>query len=109
MPLFQSYPMKRLSPAKRNQLIIVLLIAAALIGAVYFMLISPQYTANHKLVSETNTRQSNLDKYKKIISQAEASSNQLASITLQLHNSEADIATGDVYAWIYDTLRRFKT
>jgi Tfp pilus assembly protein PilO len=101
--------MKRLSPAKRNQLIMVLLITAALIGSVYFLLISPQNNENHKLVNQTNDRQSDLDKYRKIISQAEASSNQLASATLQLRNSEADIASGDIYAWIYDTIRRFKT
>ncbi|MGC9941538.1 MAG: hypothetical protein ABSE48_06855 [Verrucomicrobiota bacterium] len=87
----------------------VLLITAALIGSVYFLLISPQNTENHKLVNQTNDRQSDLDKYRKIISQAEASSNQLASATLQLRNSEADIASGDIYAWIYDTIRRFKT
>jgi hypothetical protein len=28
---------------------------------------------------------------------------------LQLRKSEADIASGDIYAWIYDTIRRFKT
>jgi Tfp pilus assembly protein PilO len=100
--------MKRLSPAKRNQLIIVLLITAALIGAVYFLLISPQNDENHKLIKQAEDRQADLDKYKKIISEAQTTSNQLASVSLQLNNAERDIATGDAYAWIYDTLRRFK-
>jgi Tfp pilus assembly protein PilO len=101
--------MKRISPAKRNQLIMVLLITAALISAIYFMLISPQKSENQKLVQQTGDRLGDLDKYKKIISQAEASSNQLASISSQLTVSEQDMARGDVYAWIYDTIRRFKT
>jgi len=101
--------MKRLSPAKRNQLVVVLLIAAALVGAVYFLLISPQNKENQLLISQANDKSADLGKYKKIISQAESTSNQLVSVSLQLDNAEHDIATGDVYAWIYDTIRRFKT
>lgn len=101
--------MKRLSPDKRNQLIMVLLITAALISAVYFLLISPQNAENHKLVNQTNDRLSDLAKYKKIINEAEITSNQLVSVSAQLGSAEQDIATGDVYAWTYDTLRHFKT
>ena len=101
--------MKRLSPAKRNQLIIVLLVTAALIGAVYFFLISPQNKENSQLIKQTSDRQADLDKYKRIISQAQSTSNQLAALSLQLSNTEQDIATGDTYAWIYDTIRQFKT
>lgn len=101
--------MKRLSPAKRNQLIMVLLVTAALIGAVYFFLISPQNKENSQLIKQTSDRQADLDKYKRIISQAQATSNQLAALSLQLSNTEQDIATGDTYAWIYDTIRQFKT
>ena len=101
--------MKRLSPAKRNQLIIVLLVTAALIGAVYFFLISPQNKENSQLIKQTSDRQADLDKYKRIISQAQATSNQLAALSLQLSNTEQDIAKGDTYAWIYDTIRQFKT
>jgi Tfp pilus assembly protein PilO len=101
--------MKRLSPAKRNQLIMVLLVAAALIGAVYFFLISPQNKENSQLIKQTSDRQADLDKYKRIINQAQATSNQLAALSLKLSNTEQDIATGDTYAWIYDTIRQFKT
>jgi Tfp pilus assembly protein PilO len=100
--------MKRLSPAKRNQLILVLMVTAVLIGAVYFLLISPQNSQNSQLINQTKDRQADLDKYKKIISEAQTTSNQLASVSLQLDNAERDIATGDTYAWIYDTIRRFK-
>jgi Tfp pilus assembly protein PilO len=101
--------MKRLSPAKRNQLIMVLLVTAALIGAVYFFLISPQNKENSQLIKQTSDRQADLDKYKRIISQAQSTSNQLAALSLQLSNTEKDIAKGDTYAWIYDTIRQFKS
>ncbi len=100
--------MKRLSPAKRNQLIVVLLITAAMIGALYFLLIGPQNRENHRLAEEIKDRRADLDKYKEVISQSQATSNQLAAVSLQLQTEEKDIATGDVYAWIYDTIRHFK-
>jgi Tfp pilus assembly protein PilO len=100
--------MKRLPPAKRNQLIMVLLITAALIGSVYFFLIGPENDANRKLGSDTSDRLADLDKYKKIIKQADATAKQLVDITARLNRTEQDVATGDVYSWTYDTIRRFK-
>ena len=87
--------MKRLSPAKRNQLIMVLLVTAALIGAVYFFLISPQNKENSQLIKQTSDRQADFDKYIRIISQAQSTSNLLAALSLQLSNTEKDIAKGD--------------
>jgi Tfp pilus assembly protein PilO len=100
--------MKRLSPAKRNQLIMVLLITIAIISAEYFLLIRPESSENSGLIQSTKDRQDDLAKYKKVIFEAQSCSNQLASLSLQLSGEEKDIATGDVYAWIYDTIRRFK-
>jgi len=100
--------MKRLSPAKRTQLIVVLLVTAALIGAVYFLLIDPQKQQNYKLAKETSDRLADLDKYRKIISQAPATVKQLTDLSSQLDRAETDVARGDVYSWTYDTLRRFK-
>jgi Tfp pilus assembly protein PilO len=100
--------MKRLSPAKRNQLILVVVITLTLISAVYFFLISPQNIENNRLKRQTSDQLADLDKYKKLISQAETTSNQLVAVSQELNHAEQDIATGDVYAWTYDTLRRFK-
>src|ERR1700744_3221598 len=108
MSLPRPNPMKRLSPAKKNQLVMVLMITAALLGSVYFLLISPQNSANQKLAKDIGDQTAELDKYKKVISQAQATSKQLTDITTQLNQAEQDIATGDVYSWTYDTLRRFK-
>ncbi len=100
--------MKHLSPAKKNQLVMVLVITAALIGAIYFLLIAPQNTANQQLATATGNKQAELDKYKKIISQALLTSNQLEEASAQLDAAEQDVATGDVYSWCNDTIRRFK-
>jgi len=101
--------MKRLPPAKRNQLIGVILGTAALICAVYFLLIGPQNTKNAELGTNIGKEGARLGDIKKQIRQMEATSNTLAGLTLDLNRSEADIAYGDLSAWTFDTMRRFKT
>ena len=101
--------MKRLPPAKRNQLIMVVLAAAALVGAVYFLLISPQNVENSQLATSTTTEQDKLQKIKSSITQRKATEAALQNISDQLARAEQDVATGDVYSWTFDTLRRFKS
>ena len=100
--------MKRLPPAKRNQLIMVLLGTAILIGLVYFFLIQPQGASNTQLANQTAEARSKLDSYKVAIKQAAATATELKDSLKQLNDAEQDVASGDVNAWTYDTLRGFK-
>ena len=100
--------MKRLSPAKRNQLIMVVIASAALIGVVYFLLISPQKIANTQLAGEIKAAKTRLDQDRAIIKQAESTASAMAESVSRLGRAEEDIATGDVYQWMYDLIRRFK-
>lgn len=101
--------MKRLPPAKRNQLIIVLLVTAAAISAVYLFLISPQKQDNLKLAGAIADKQAALDKMRATIRDSIDTSNRLAEASVNLARAETDIATGDAYAWTYDAIRRFKS
>jgi hypothetical protein len=101
--------MRRLPPAKRNQLIMVLLATAALVGLVYFLLIHPQNEENLRLANSTSKQLADLQKIKNIIKQREETDASLREIADQLTSAETDVATGDVYAWTFDTLRRFKS
>ncbi len=86
----------------------VMLATLAVMAGIYFLLIGPQKSENAKLLQQIQDRQSDAAKYKQIINEAMSASNQLAAVTLQLDGKEKDVATGDVYAWIYDTIHRFK-
>lgn len=101
--------MKRLPPAKRNQLIVVVLVTMALIGLVYFFLIGPQNARIKMLAGGLGTKRSDLQRIKETIKQAPTTATNLTEISRQLAHAEEDVATGDVYAWTYDTLRRFKS
>jgi hypothetical protein len=100
--------MKRLPPAKRNQLIGVIVATLALICAVYFVLISPQNGKNRELAVKINQETERLHSYQTAIDQMKATESQLNGLNLQLSHAEEDVASGDLYAWTYDKIRAFK-
>jgi Tfp pilus assembly protein PilO len=101
--------MKRLPPAKRNQLIIVVVATLALLGLVYSLLINPQKTKNIRLANDTKAAKVKLEKYRTTIKLAEDTAAKMADKSALLTQAEKDIATGDVYLWLNDTIRGFKT
>ncbi len=100
--------MKRLPPAKRNQLIVVILATVGLIGLVYFLLIHPQNANNLDLGNKIATETAKLQQYRTAIKQMDATTSALKDLTAQLNQAEADVASGDLYQWTVDTFRRFK-
>ena len=100
--------MKRLPPDRRNKLIIVVASTLVLVGLIYRFLISPQNENNAALASETNTELANLQQMKKMMKQADATAKTAEDIAILLNSAEADTASGDVFAWSYDTIRQFK-
>jgi len=100
--------MKRLPPDKRNKLILILVGTAALIGLIYFFLISPEQEEKHKLALDIKDATAKLDQIKITIKQAGANASLADSMQAALDRAEEDVASGDLYAWTYDTIRRFK-
>jgi len=100
--------MKKLPPAKQKQLIGVLIATAGLICAVYFLLINPQNTKNGNLAIQIHQEQDRLKKYQDIIKEKQKTTDLVTALTDQLQLAEQDVASGDIYAWTYDTIRRFK-
>ena len=101
--------MRRLPSAKRNQLIMVVLGTAAVICLVYFLLIGPQNDENARLAAASSSQKAELQKIKDGINQRAATETAQREIADQLTRAEEDVATGDIYVWTYDTLRRFKS
>ena len=99
----------KIPAAKRNQLIMVILATIVALAAVYYLMIQPQNQANARIGADTTDKTAELDKIEKSIKQADATTVALADVTQQLARAESDIATGDVFAWTYDTIRHFKT
>ncbi len=100
--------MKRLPPDRRNKLIMVVASTLLVVGLIYHFLISPQNESNATLAAETNAELTKLQQMKKLMKQADATAKTAADIAVLLNSAEADTATGDVFAWSYDTIRQFK-
>ncbi len=101
--------MKRLPPDKRNKLIMVLLGTFGVIGMVYYFLIGPQDEQNLKLKADTKAESVKLQQIKTALKQTSATSIAADEKAEQLHHAEEDSASGDLFAWTYDTIRQFKT
>jgi Tfp pilus assembly protein PilO len=101
--------MKRISPAKRNQLILAIVGTLAALGVVYFFLIYPQTEENQKLEAGISKSKSNLEQITKAIKQADANKKNAETISEELAQAETDLATGDLFIWTYDTFRQFKS
>jgi Tfp pilus assembly protein PilO len=100
--------MKRLPPDKLNKLIIVIVATLAAVGMVYYLLIGPQKEENQKLAAETVGQVAKLQQIKTSVKQAEVTANKVNEIAQLLGRAEEDTATGDLFAWTYDTIRQFK-
>lgn len=87
----------------------VVVATVALIGIVYFLLIHPQKVANENIANNTKTAQGKLQRMEDTIKQGEETSHALTDKSLQLSHAEEDLASGDVYIWASDLIRRFKT
>jgi len=93
---------------KRNQFILVILGTLAVLGLIGLLLIRPQYqnlSAMHKATADERDK---LQKIKDTIKKAGDTSTLLSNATVNLKLAEDDMATGDTYAWVYDTIRKFK-
>lgn len=100
--------MKRLSTEKRNRLILVILGTLGLISAVYFLLVRPQSDENQKINAKIISEQDGFEKIKSTIKTAGSAAGSVADNSALLARAEEDVASGDLFAWTYDTIRRFK-
>ena len=93
---------------KRNQLVLTLGGALLLVVGLGFGLVRPQYAKLAGIKKETIDTEKHLDGIRHLVQESDAGSNQLREATLVISNAEADMATGDIYAWTVDTMRHFK-
>jgi len=100
--------MNRLSKEKLNQLIMVIAGTVLALLLIYFGLIRPQDKSLFKLAVTKRNADMQLRQIKDTIKQSEDSTTELADASYSLLHAEDDVASGDVYAWTYDTIRRFK-
>ena len=100
--------MSRLSKQKRNQLVVVTLIIVLVVAGLWFTLIRYQLRGLHDMESKKAagaTKLSQVLDTKKNSAQIEA---ELASVSNKLALLESDMASGDYYSAMVNTIQKFK-
>jgi len=99
----------KLSKEKKTQLVLVVLLAVGVLNALGFGLIRYQYNNLTKLEDRRATADRNLERMRDTLKRGETLGASLADTKAALSEMETDMASGDLYAWVVNTFRRFKS
>jgi hypothetical protein len=99
----------RLPREKRNQLIGVIVGTLAIIAGIYFLLIQHQNQSLIHLAQKKVEVQTNQRRILDMVHHASQIETVLNSAKKEFADAEADIASGDLYSWVINTLRAFKS
>jgi hypothetical protein len=110
MPFSGGNPMnfKKLPREKKKQLVLVLIVTVALLNGLGFGLIRFQYGRLNGYASKKATAGTRLQQMRDAIKNADRLESELSDARKTLETMEADTASGDLYAWVINTLRTFK-
>jgi Tfp pilus assembly protein PilO len=93
---------------KRNQLLLVAIITVAVMVLIGLTFINPQLQTLSKIKANKRAAQAKLQQINDTIKHMDAAESELAAVSNALSHAEEDMASGDIYSWTYDTIRRFK-
>jgi hypothetical protein len=99
----------KLSTEKRNHLLLVVVGTLLAASALYCLVISHQNENLARLASKKTDVQAYQHRVLEAIRRADVIEADLASTQQALAEAEADVASGDLYSWMINTLRQFKT
>jgi len=101
--------MKHLSKEKKQQLLLVVLGTAVIMVGLWFGLINWQKGRLGKLAAQRETTRAKLDNMTDTLKRASEIAAQVDAGQEELNHAEEQMASGDHYAWIINTIRGFKT
>jgi Tfp pilus assembly protein PilO len=101
--------MKHLSKQKKQHLLLVSLATVGILAGMWFGLISWQQGRIAKLASERDTTKTKLKGMNDTLDRAQQIEQKLEEETQRLATAEQLMASGDLYAWIINTVRDFKS
>jgi len=100
--------MNKLPKEKRNQLILAVLGTLLVMAALWFTLIRHQQDGLQRLRSQKADVESKLSRIRNTIQNSTQIQAELIVVSNKLQVQEADMASGDLYLWMVDSIRKFK-
>ena len=99
--------LRKLPKDKRNKLVLVVLVSLITAAALYFTLIRHQHESLTRLAAQKAAAASKLQRMLDAIHRADRIATELDKAKESLAAAETDVASGDLYAWIINSLRKF--
>jgi hypothetical protein len=99
---------KKLPKEKKNQLVLVLVLTAAVLTGLGFGLIRFQLVRLKTMAAKKTTTETRLVQMRDAIKNTDRFEAEVADSKKTLEAMESDTASGDLYAWVINTLRTFK-
>ena len=100
--------LRKLPKERRNKLILVVVCALTVIAGLYLLLIRHQNENLVRLAQKGVEVRDNQRRILDAIRRASEIEADLASANKGLAEAEADVASGDLYSWVINTLRKFQ-
>jgi Tfp pilus assembly protein PilO len=100
--------MSRISKEKRNHVILAILVIATVLAGLYFGLIRWQQKSLQELSKKRKAALQKEEQVTTTVQNAALIAADLAAVNKTLSTKEADIASGDLLAWMINTVRKFK-
>jgi hypothetical protein len=99
----------KLSKEKKTQLVLVILLALGVLNGLGFGLIRYQYAYLRKVADHRAEADQKLQRMRETLKRGETLPASLADSKVTLSEMETDMASGDLYSWVVNTFRKFKT
>jgi hypothetical protein len=100
--------MNKLSKEKRNQLVLVVLLTIGALAGLWFGVIRFQKESLRDLDKRTQNAHQQLKDVREAIANADRIEAQLGENSVRLAKLEESMASGDLYSWAFNTIRKFK-
>jgi hypothetical protein len=100
--------MNRISKTKRNQLLLTGVVIAAVIAGLWFTLIKAQQDKVTAIGREREAAEKKLAMVTRALGDADKLEAAVGEASARLGKLETGMASGDLYSWAINTLRRFK-
>ena len=99
----------QLPKEKRNQLVLIILVTLVVLAGLGFGLIKYQYENIGRLATKKADAEKNFVQMQDQIKRADQLEAELVAGRIVITNLEAGMASGDLYSWVINTIRGFKS
>ncbi len=94
---------------RRRQAALVLVGTAAVLAGLWYVLVNAQYRRLTTLADKISAAQNQSESVRKALGAAKDLETKLTLASQRLDTIEADMASGDLYSWVVNVIRQFKT